>query len=563
MELFDGTKFHGFDINDFFETIYYRKIKKIWFHNLKFDGTFIINHALKYGFYNDCLIDGNTGTWYNIKLNFGFTCEIRDSLKKYVDSSVEDIARIFKIEGKTSWNDYDRYREVGYIPTKEEIEYCYQDTHIITIAMKNDMEQGHTKLTLASDCFVDLKKRIVFDKWYPKIARHIDESIRPALKGGCTYLNPKYANEELDNIWVFDETSEYPSVTVRKPLPFGIPFIRDDPEDNLYVVKFKTDFELKKGMMPTLQIKGNFRFTPTEFLTSSNGQVELILTSVDYELFKKHYHVYYEYDHEYTCFESKVGIQSPYVNYWYYKKVKAGLDKLDYEYWIAKIRCNNSWGKLTSNPQHVNMIPYLDEFNNLKFIKEITEGEPIYLPHGLFVTAWARKELIDCCQMNYNDFVYCDTDSIHCLRKPKLNKDSKKLPIEDDIVNLLNEYGKDRYDAKYVLGAWKHEHPNFNFFPKIDFFPKGKYLKQKMYMHADENYIPYREYENSLTGEPYKIRHHKSDILKCEIKGSGLTDDVKDNLTWEDFKLGYQTKHLKKKNVQGGCYLELRDYTIT
>ena len=71
----------------------------------------------------------------------------------------------------------------------------------------------------------------------------------------------------------------------------------------LYIQSINVSFEIKEGYIPTIQVKKSpsYLFNPTEYLESSNGEiVTLVLTSVDLELFFKHYDVeYLEYNDGY------------------------------------------------------------------------------------------------------------------------------------------------------------------------------------------------------------------------------------------------------------------------
>ena len=81
-------------------------------------------------------------------------------------------------------------------------------------------------------------------------------------------------------------------------LPFGDPIFFEGQyqEDNLYplyVQELSCIFELKDGMIPTLQIKNNLSFLPNEYVKSSNGDiVTLVLTNVDLDLFLEHYKIW-------------------------------------------------------------------------------------------------------------------------------------------------------------------------------------------------------------------------------------------------------------------------------
>ena len=83
-----------------------------------------------------------------------------------------------------------------------------------------------------------------------------------------------------------------------KPMPIGEPIYYEGKyvEDRiypLYIQCISCAFEIKKGMIPTIQIKGHDYFLENEYLESSNGEImTLVLSSVDLKLFEEHYDLY-------------------------------------------------------------------------------------------------------------------------------------------------------------------------------------------------------------------------------------------------------------------------------
>ena len=83
------------------------------------------------------------------------------------------------------------------------------------------------------------------------------------------------------------------------------------------------------------------------------------------------------------------------------------------------------------------------------------ERDPVYLPAGVFITAWARYKTVTTAQSVYGRFIYADTDSVHL--------------IGTDIPDCID------VDA-VRLGAWKHEST----------FYQAKFLRAKCYMEYEE-----------------------------------------------------------------------------
>ena len=135
-----GTKaFYGTDLAEFLIKLEEEHVGKLWFHNLRFDGNFIISYVLsigwEYGIEFTTIID-KMNLWYEIKLiQPQQTTTIWDSLKKFPGQSVENIAKLYGIKGKERPPDFNKYIPEDYEPTEDEIQYCVQDSKIVAHAL--------------------------------------------------------------------------------------------------------------------------------------------------------------------------------------------------------------------------------------------------------------------------------------------------------------------------------------------------------------------------------------------------------------------------------------------
>lgn len=503
-----GNEWYGTDIESFFETICVQECDYVYFHNLKFDGKFIVNYLVRnefiYGVDYAILVD-DMNNWYEIAINVTEETRITlwDSLKKFPGCGVNDIAKMYGIPEKLEKPYFELYRPIDYKPTAEEVEYCLQDSRIIAYAINEQYKLNNKRMTLSSDAFADVKKTIgyrQYPKLFPPITLEQDNKIRLAYKGGFTYLNPKYRDKDLQNVHVYDVNSLYPWAMSYCPLPVKEPRYRKPRSTELYIVEFTTEFELNDGYIPTIQIKNSLEYKETEYLTESMGPVRLSLTNLDYELFKKHYYVYYEDEPEYISFHAQTGLLKPYIDKWTEVKTKAKKDGDWAMYYLAKRWLNSPYGKTATRMEHVNKIPYLTPEGEVGYIKETSVGKPVYLPYGTFVTAWARHKTITTAQKCYDQFIYADTDSLHTV-----GEITTDIDIDD-----------------YKLGAWKHESE----------WESGKYIRAKTYIHGDKD--------------------HNIGEVKC----AGMPDNVKQQVTWDNFKIGqiYEGK-LMQTSVKGGCVL--------
>lgn len=520
---------YGVTINELMDMCKKDKSNILYFHNLKFDGEFILYWLFHNGFKlnNETKLNTNefstlisdTGLFYSIEICFKRTkkeivkVKILDSLK-ILPFSVEKVAQAFNLPiSKLSIN-YQEKREIGHKLTEEEISYIKNDVEIVARAIEILHKQGLTKMTTGANALEEYKKIIskkLFEKWFPPPL--YDSDIRQAYKGGFTYLNPKYAGKDIKNGIVLDVNSLYPSVMYYSPLPYGEgkyftgKYINDD-NYNLYIQMFRCQFKLKKGYIPTIQLKNNMFFVPTEYLESSKGEyITMCLTNIDLELFFEHYEVY---DIDYISgwkFRSYIGLFKNYIDKWNKIKVQATIEKNGAMRSIAKLMLNSLYGKFALNPKVKSKYPFLgdDDIIHYKIVQE-EDRKPIYIPMGVFITSWARYKTITSAQKVYDRFIYADTDSLHL--------EGEEIPEGLEISDT-------------ELGKWKLESR----------FTKARFIRQKSYIEEIDN--------------------------KLKITCAGMPESCYKYVTWDNFHKGaeYNGK-LKISHTSGGIVLLESPHTL-
>lgn len=216
----------------------------IYYHNLKFDGSFWLDFLLrKKGFSQalnavgeatwfdkDKFMRNNTfkysisvfGQWYNIiiKVNNKFI-EIRDSLK-LLPFSVEQIGKDFRTKHRKLEMEYKGVRWAGCEITPEERDYLKNDLYVIKEALEIMFEEGHNKLTIGSCCLAEFKKiysEFEYNKLFPNLYEFMlpcgvsaGEFVHKSYKGGWCYLNPSKRKKVISNGLTLDVNSLYPSV---------------------------------------------------------------------------------------------------------------------------------------------------------------------------------------------------------------------------------------------------------------------------------------------------------------------------------------------------------------
>lgn len=441
---------YGNNIDDFMKWCLKDKRKNytIYFHNLKFDGEFIIYWLFKNGYTyipdrkdrtdkSFTTLITEMGVFYSIEVyetagNNPNKVTFLDSLK-LLNMSVDNVSKSFSLPIDKLEIDYHKKRDKDHILTDEEIRYIKNDVTIMSLALEEMFKSDIDKMTIASSALADYKKtNKYFNKRFPQFDIYIDEFIRDSYKGGFTYLNPLYQNKIIDGYGVvLDVNSLYPSIMFNEYLPYGNPiyFKGKHIPDNiypLYVQKLSCSFKLKPGKIPTIQIKNSFYFNPVEYLESSNDEIILLtLTNIDLELFLENYNVYDLTYHDGYKFTAIKGLFTDYISKWTEVKIKAGKSGNTGKRTIAKLMLNSLYGKFGTNPKGKLKMPYLRADDSIGYIflpEEIRD--PLYIPVASFITSYARNKVIRTAQKirdysiyTYGEdyYVYTDTDSIHCI----------------------------------------------------------------------------------------------------------------------------------------------------
>lgn len=543
----------GNSIEDFFAELKKKNSSIIiYFHNLKFDGNFIISYLLKNGYiYTDkrekeektfsCLIDGRN-TFFNIKVNLRntrgniITIEFRDSYKK-LPMSIKEMPEAFGLSiNKLELDDgYKGKRKKGHKLTENEKRYITNDVIILSKSILILYENGMKALTLPSDAMKTFKKMIgrnTFKNLFPPLEIEVDNSIRKSYRGGWCY---NLKEQQIGAGLAFDANSLYSAVMYseldgREHLyPYGEPeyYVGEYKQDKykpLYIQHIKASFKLKEGKLPTLQYNKSFTFGKTKFIEETEEILDLYLTCIDLDMFLEHYHMYYiEYIDGYK-FQGIKGLFDEYVSKFMKVKIENNNNNPSMRT-IAKLYLVALYGKFGTSRKVINKKPILEN-NVVKYVPKVTINEygiedEYSLIEGYrvdvasFCTAYAREVTIKTAQQLHEQgrFCYSDTDSLHIS--------GTEIPTNIKI-------------SETELGHWKLENT----------FEKAIFLRSKTYA----------EYING----------------KWEITCAGMTEEVKEYISEhiELFKYGFNSADyglvgkLTPKLVEGGVVLKEQSFSL-
>lgn len=464
--------FTGVKFKEFWKMIRDENVNTMYFHNLSWDGEFIIWNLIETGFgfaENKFKMEDGEFTWLKTDTGriYNLTVKYEDHTVTFLDSyalipiSVADMGTALGLPKLDA--DYDAHKPVDKLEDLDPVyvEYMKRDVDIVVDYFnKFAMNWLDYKMTIGSTVKNDIVKQYGLERWakdfggkyfdfntgtwaiYNVLNEEEWEELQLGYKGGLTVYNPKYVNQVIeDKIIGIDENSAYSSVMVGL-LPYGKPLSKKPSGTylTLYKVHIFHTWKKDKDMVSHLHSNDSFGKFSQHYLDEVKDEVyiyldeeweELKLTyelveGVNYEVIKKTY-FRTKYTHKNWVLEK-------------YKLKENAKDKV--ERTGAKFGLNNAYGK---EGQKLVMKKKILEYHGAKEQMELRLGNWYndwieveveektktisYIPLAIVITARARVILIRAIRANKMNFLYADTDSIY-LKGDKIEGDLEIHPTK-------------------------------------------------------------------------------------------------------------------------------------
>lgn len=468
-------------------------------HNLKFDGSFIVPWLLNNGY--DCvqtkpsdgefsvLID-DRNNWYTIQVQVTKRRRVLfwDTVKLF-PTALEYLHEVYgtpthKIHEDASF--YELVRKPDHAVTDEEKAYFENDLQVLAETLRAHVRVYglRFKKTQASQSFNNFEQS--FKHWkmrFPPLEEDEDAKVRKSYWGGISYAAKEHKGKDHHHIGVFDINSSYPYQLATKRMPYG-KMIRSKGLDEypdmskFWVAEAYVQFTLKENCVPCIPTKAITENRPITFehwLTSSEGVVKMVFCNIDFFTMQMSYdieviqwlwsyHWAWKRQKEIANFVNENNT----IKVEYKKKAKdAKTDQQRMDYLTmsnrAKIDNNSFYGKFGEEIIKQGKTPHLDSRGGVDYRLDrwevLPEAKRRFLPLAIATTAWGRRQLVQFANLLEEDFLYCDTDSVHYL----LTGHQKVLDALEAKQILVD-------DTK--LGSWKLE----------GYYGFGRYLRPKCYM---------------------------------------------------------------------------------
>ena len=391
--------------------------------------------------------------------------------------------------------DYATVRTPGTQLTEVEYGYCFNDVKgLYECVMELLKEDNIATIPLTStgyvrrDCRHAMNKNKNNRKMFlrSRLTLLQYKLLRECFRGGNTASDRYLTNLILKNVGSYDLSSSYPFQMIAREYPIGkwnygvIPDIKTLEEYNMkyctiarYTIKnIRLRDEKPIPYIPQSKCLSlgndreiyNGRILHADILTIS-------MTNIDFDIVREQY----EYD-DIAAEEfhySRKGLLPKELRdtimYYFEKKSKLkGDEEHYYEYMKSKNKLNSIYGMTVTNILNTEIEYHDGEYTEKKMSEEEMQEalDKYYSNHrsflnyswGVFVTAYARRELEDGLNIAGLDTIYCDTDSVKYIGDHekefeeyniRLNKECK----EKGIKNYAEVNGK-----RYYMGIFDKEH---------------------------------------------------------------------------------------------------------
>lgn len=346
--------------------------------------------------------------------------------------------------------DYSLLRHMHTRLTEQELKYCENDVLILTEFIANEIKRNGdiTKIPLTKTGYVRravldaFKASPDFEKYqrglrctYPSV--NVFALLNKCFSGGFTHANCSYVGLTLENIASVDLASSYPTQMLKHKFPVGAWHkLTEIPNADVLTAFCKEYACIMEITYKNLCAKSDHhtisrhKCSVAENAVIDNGRVvsgdyvTTYITSVDFIT----NNLFYDYDAImiHTLYYSKMDyLPKPLIDVIidrYQKKtlLKGATDENEQKlYALSKEFINSLYGMTVTNPIDDTII-----YNNGEWTTERGEPQTLLNKHrsskkyclpyavGVFVTAWARYELLTTVAEIGDDAIYCDTDSI-------------------------------------------------------------------------------------------------------------------------------------------------------
>lgn len=427
--------------------------------------------------------------------NFEFRCTYMMTNVK-----LEQLPKIYQLPVKKLVGnlDYKKIRNSKTILSDEELNYCENDCLVIYYYIQKELEKYETlkniPLTSTGHVRRELHELIDTDYSYRNKVRksvntdgHIYNLLLDAFAGGYTHSNWIHTDEIIKNVKSFDFTSSYPYVMVTCKFPsteFKKCRIKTynqllDCFAYILVVKFKNiKSKYYNNFISQSKCKRIFKGKYDNGRVIGAEELEIVLTDVDFKFLYNSYE-FESYEFEEVYYSIYDYLPKQFIEFILEKYIKKteykGVEGKEVEYALEKAMFNSLYGMSVTNNIKDKVI-----FDNITGWSEVPLENEVILEmlqkekkqgflsfsYGVWVTAWARYNLLTNLIKLDKYVVYADTDSLKLAGDYDINiinnyneqVKQKIKKVSEDLKIDINKFAPvDKKGKRHLLGVFDND----------------------------------------------------------------------------------------------------------
>lgn len=575
----------------------------VYVHNLAFEFQFIRKH-LEWG----SVFAGESRKPIYARTVDGIEFRCSYILSGYSLAMVGSQLRKYPVQKAVGDLDYSLYRHNKTPLTSKEIGYCVDDVRVVMNYIRERLEidgditkipltkTGYVRAYCRNACFYEGRthkknswKYLEYSRLMSGLRLEADEyqQLKRAFQGGFTHANAFYSGQELRDVASFDFTSSYPAVMVSELFPMS----------SAQTVEITSEEQFREYLMSycclfDIEIHGLEAATLYEHPLSAsrcfkvvrgvedNGRIvcaDTLFTTIteqDFFILEQFYKWDYikvtnfrRYKKGYLPTDLVRAILKLYSD----KTVLKGVEGKEDEYLRSKEMVNSCYGMIVTDICRDSVVysgdEWLEDRGDVEAaIQQYNRSKKRFLfyPWGVWVTAYARRNLFTGISEFGHDYVYSDTDSVKGLNAfehmeyikrynetiiKKLQKAMKYHGLPLDLIEPKTIEGK-----KKPLGVWDYE----------GVYTRFKTLGAKRYMTEKDGRISITvSGVNKHTAIPYLLEVYGDAVFSAFDEGLHIpatNDTGKELLTTDGKKIDGpcgKTTHTYIDTEQRGV---IRDY---
>lgn len=508
----------------------------VYVHNLAYEFQFIRQHYEWDGIFARATREPLVA---NTTVGIEFRCSLALS-----GCSLEQTAKglnKYKVSKKVGDLDYETLRTPLTTLTNKELDYCVYDVICVMNYIKEEMEKcgdditkipmtktGKVREYCRNECFSSTNA-----KGYRQLMKSLQinnvfeyDMLKKAFQGGFTHASFWNCYITHENVWSKDFTSSYPTVMVSELYPMSKgEFVHINDVEELkrevkkgYLFIFTVHF---KNVKPKFKYEHYLSASKCWKINADNEEVTLsdtktvkldngrvitaddlytTITNIDLDIIQEAYDI--EQIDFLEGYKYRAGhLPTPFVkcilDFYEKKTTLKDVVGMESEYQMGKENVNSCYGMTVTDIIN-EVVTFEDDWDHhegdkQKQLEQYNKSRKRFLfyPWGVFVTAYARRNLWSGIFELGEDYIYSDTDSVKFLNYEKHKKYFDDY--NEDIINkLTNACNLHKIDIEKVrpktikgkekpLGVWDDD----GFYNRFKTLGAKRYLVE--YLDKDDN----------------------------------------------------------------------------